>query len=218
LKKINLIWFISIIGIACNNSKNITGTFNIEKNSIVNIELNLNEDNSFVQYVHSSGCEPKFFFGFYKRKGHKVHLDQISENLGHLNKQDTAIFNLTKSVQNKVLYLYYNEQRPLFDAQVYGENGRYIGKADKEGKIIISNDLEFDSIVVKTGVHRPRSFKVASRPFNQIFIMMYDYTFEDCSNFSFEDKFIVSKKGLKYYPNWERVEKPKPVYLRRTLK
>ena len=94
-KEMNKIFNLLLFGLVlygCSNNKKIVGEYNIEENKIANIQLTLNLDKSFVEYVQSVGCEPKWFFGFYEQNKKYINLNQISGNLSYLGKKDTIIY------------------------------------------------------------------------------------------------------------------------------
>jgi hypothetical protein len=212
LKKINLFWL--LLGIAfnsCRSPHDLQGVYTIEKNDILGIQLSLNEDNTFVEYVHPAECEPKWFFGFYQKKGTKLHLNLISNNLGHLRKKDTIIYNKSAIIKDKRIYILYNQVRPLDIAQLYIEGNKFIGDVDKNGVFVIPAGLTFDSLLIRTNVFKQHDFKIKKQDYNQLFIMLYDYTFEECANFSFKTDFEINKKRLHFISN-----KGKKIYLVQT--
>lgn len=210
--RIFLFFLISFI-LSCNLQKRIPGVYTIEQNSIENIQLRLKEDLSFIQYVRVFGCEPKWYFGFYSTKGKQIFLNQVSGDLGYLRKRDTIIYNNTSLVNERRIYVILNEQGPHCDADIYLQGGKHLGKVNSQGSLDVPSHVLLDSLIVKAPLRKPVQFKLSQDSYNQIFLVIYDYTFEDCSNFGFVRNLSRSKKGLKFLRNWETSKGDAPAYI-----
>jgi hypothetical protein len=187
--------FISLFFLSCKSLSDISGTYKLEKNNVVSMHITLNTDKTFVQYIKRHECAEDWFFGFFTRKHKHIYLTQISSRLEHLRKKDTIIYNSDPFFKYYGLFVYENGISAVENASVF-INGQFGGRTDNVGFIKLPNYQKIDSITIKTPIGLPRSFNILGNDYNQIFIMLYDYTFEPCGNYYFQNKFKVSKNGL----------------------
>lgn len=211
--KLFLSIFFLVFITSCMSNRVMPGVYTIEKNAVQGVQLTLNNDKSFVEYTSAAECTPKWYFGFYYTKGKRLFLNEISGYMGYLGKKDTVIYNQTSLSKVNKVYVFLNEQRPYTGANVFLDGDRYVGDIDKNGELIVPGNLKFDSIIIKTPITKPVGFKVRGQDFNQAFIVIYNYLLEECTSFNYVKQFGISSRGLFFYPDWEKNNKPRKVYL-----
>lgn len=180
---------------SCHANKKLYGVHETEANGVLYIKLYLNEDNSFVEYINSHHWGPERYFGFYEKKGNYIRLKQISGDLSYLNKKDTIIYNYEPLDTANHLYVYRNERMPLEKSEVYAD-GVLVGITGDGGHLTLPKYFKCDSLVIKnvSGIGKKNSIR--NEKFSQLFIMLYDYTFEPLTNFDFENRFRITSNGL----------------------
>jgi hypothetical protein len=82
------------------------------------------------------------------------------------------------------------------NAKIYYNDNKLIGVTDEYGFLEIPSELEIDSVKIKRPIGLASRFIVDKRKFNQMFIMIYDYSLEPCSNFYYESSLLVRKRKL----------------------
>lgn len=201
----------------CSNTKNIPGNYKIEQNPVTEIFLTLNDDGSFIEFINSHGCGPAWYFGFYKVIKRRIQLKQISGDVNFLNKNDTLVYYKNAELKDRKIMIVYNEQKPFDIADVYANGNIHLGKVDEDGSLSIPDSLLLDSIRIESGIFKRRYFNLKQKYFDRLFIVIYDYAFVNCTDFTFASNSTleITSKGLLFYPNWERRKKPKRVFLER---
>ena len=191
-----LLLFSAII-FSCNSMREIEGTYVLENNPHFSMHLILNKNGTFTEFVRGHNCEEFFYTGFYYKKRNKIILDQITQNLSHLGKRDTIMYFLNSLYKGSSIYVIENQKTPSTDTRIY-LNGREIGLTNDKGQMEIVEQIQlFDSLRIERKVGDIRTYIVnCSIAFNQMFVFLYDYSFEPCSNFCFAERFIMNKKRL----------------------
>jgi len=160
------------------------------------MQLSLNKDHSFVEYVRTHMGGWRHYFGFYEKKGKYVRMKQISGDLSYLNKKDTIIYNYVPFVNTNTLSVYINENGPVKGDSIFAD-GKFLGVTNDDGQYQLQKNFTCDHLTLKFPLFGPpRTFYIRKIKFNQLFIMIYDYTFEEGVNFSFENRFRIMRKGL----------------------
>lgn len=201
----------------CSRAKDVAGHYKIDRNPVSEVLLTLNSDQSFVEFVNTYGCEPTWYFGYYKQTKGRITLSQRSGYVGYLNRHDTIVYYKNPDIKGRRITVLFNEQKPFDIADLYANGNLHLGKVDKSGTLIIPDDIILDSLRIESGIFRHRHFVLKQPDFSRLFIIIYDYTFENCSDMTFlsNANLKITSEGLLFYPNWERKSKPEKVFLRR---
>lgn len=186
---------------SCISQQQLAGSYktNMEQtNGVISMGLTLNNDGSFVEYVYSHTGGDREFFGTYKRKGRYITLNQLSEDLSYLRKQDMAITINSPFFREKELFIFWNEKMPMASVSVYADT-TFLGMTDRSGRIKLPDNFYCDSVIVKLPkiIGGRKTFFVQQGVFNRYYLMVYHYAFVEGVNFSFEGRFKITGRKLK---------------------
>ncbi len=201
---------------SCNSTREVKGTYVLQDNQQYSMHLVLNENGTFAEFVRGHNCEEFFYAGYFYKRRNKIILEQITQNLNHLSKSDTIMSFLNSFFKGKSITIIENQRNPSSDTRVF-INGKDMGKTNEKGQLEILGQIQlYDSLRIEREVGDVRSY-VVNFPgtFNQLFIFLYDYSFEPCSNFYFTDRLIKSANGLFFMRKGKGLEKKGRIYLKR---
>ena len=189
------LFLLGILLTSCKSIKEISGTYKLESDQPVSIHLSLNDDGTFVEYIHGDVCKEHYYFGYYSKTGRKIKLNPISRDFSYLGKKDVVVYNFNALQSGNSVFVYLNQQKPLENAKVFLDSNSFV-TTDERGFASIPNFVSSDSIKIQAPIGRLRVLPIdKEKKYNQLFVMIYDYNFEPCGDFFFWKDLIVADKN-----------------------